>query len=152
MTPRKWARVLRNSLVIAGAVLVVAMIVVVATGSPTDSKDPGPAAAKASASPWFPAGFRLISVDPPVAGRYLDASEFACDLPDTRCKGMLVVAKDGCASSLYVALSVSNASGTAVGFTNDLMGGVAPLQQAKLVFTVLEPDAATVSVSEVVCY
>lgn len=99
---------------------------------------------------WMPGGF-LPTMDPNVAYKWLKESEFDCELADS-CWGMLVVTQSGCPSSLYVELSIEDAGGTAVGFTNDTVGSVRPGQQARMIFENFETGGRRASISEVACF
>lgn len=98
-----------------------------------------------------PAGFTRVPDEDAIVFRWLDDSEFSCDIGD-QCWGMEVIARDGCASSLYVELNIEDASGTAVGYTNDTVGSLKPDQKARLVFDNLEATGRKASIGDVSCY
>lgn len=115
-------------------------------GAPTHTSAPAAAA-------WQPpASFALAPDDPTVAVRWMDTAEFKCTYSSGACWGMEVVARDGCPSSLYVELSLMDATGAAVGYTNAVAGSVSPGQHAKLVFDTLKEGVAKARLTQVSCY
>lgn len=100
---------------------------------------------------WQPAGYTLAPDDPSIAFRWMASAEVKCTYSDGSCWGMEAIARDGCPVSLYVELSVEDASGAAVGFTNDLLGSVGPGQHAKLVFDTLTAGARNAHLAQVIC-
>jgi hypothetical protein len=99
------------------------------------------------AAAWAPADY-TISPDPKVAYRWL--SSVTCTLDS--CWGIEAIARDGCPNSLYVELSITDSSGAAVGYTNDVAGAVAPGQHAKMTFENTEERGKNATVSKVSCY
>ncbi len=65
---------------------------------------------------------------------------------------MSVVTKNGCPSSIYVEIQLLDKSGSAVGYSNDTVGSLAPEQVAKLDFTVTEEDDVEARLTEINCY
>lgn len=98
---------------------------------------------------WYPAGFKLVSTDPSLAWRWLERSEYTCDVGS--CNAMYVIARDGCPTSLYVEVAILDANKTNVGYSNDVANNLAPRQQAKLVFDYFEKDAASVRATQFSC-
>lgn len=108
--------------------------------------------ASAPAAAWWPAGFSSLSSDPAVAGRWMTTSEMTCRFSTGGCWGMFVVARDGCANSLYVEVSLMDDNRTVVGSTNDGVGTVAPMQQARLEFDTFDRAATRAKFAKVSCY
>lgn len=104
---------------------------------------------KASHLPWYPKGFTEYKGD--IAWRWLERGEFNCSYGD-HCWGMLVVAKNGCPSSLYAEITILDGSGSNVGYTNDTTSGLSPGQQAKLIFEDFTPGADSARLGEISCY
>jgi hypothetical protein len=98
---------------------------------------------------WMPAGFTSTD-EPNIAIKWLSPGQFACELAST-CWAALLVARDGCPSSLYAEVSISDDAGTAVGYTNDAVGAVAAGQQAKLIFENFETGHHA-TLSKVACH
>jgi hypothetical protein len=69
-----------------------------------------------------------------------------------RCWAMDVVTRDGCPTSLYVELSLTDSAGTNVGFTNDVAGVVSAGQKAHLIFDSFEDAASKATLADVTCY
>lgn len=74
-----------------------------------------------------------------------------CEYGD-HCWGIYATPEDGCPSSLYIELALSDNSGTAVGFTNDVAGAVLPGQKARLTFESFDAAATRARVSNMSCY
>lgn len=121
-------------------------------GSSTGSGAPEYSRAPAAPAWQPPAGFALAPGDPSVALRWMERSEFDCTYSSGSCWGIEAVAHDGCSSNLYIELSLQDASGTAIGMTNDTVGSVSPGQRAKLVFDTFEGAATKARISDVSCY
>jgi hypothetical protein len=100
----------------------------------------------------LPPGFGLWPGDEGVAFRWQDSSEYSCQLSAGPCWGMVVIPRDGCPSSLYVELTVADASGAAIAMANAALGSVAPRQQAKLVFDTFTWKAKRTTLAKVSCY
>ena len=104
---------------------------------------------KATHLPWYPKGFTEYKGE--IAWRWLEHGEFRCSYGD-HCWGMLVVAKNGCPSSLYAEITILDGSGSNVGYTNDTTSGLSPGQQAKLIFEDFTPGADSARLGEISCY
>ena len=104
---------------------------------------------KATHLPWYPKGFTEYKGD--IAWKWLEHGEFRCSYGD-HCWGMLVVAKNGCPSSLYAEITILDGSGSNVGYTNDTTSGLSPGQQAKLIFEDFTPGADSARLGEISCY
>lgn len=104
---------------------------------------------KAKNLPWYPKDFSTYSEE--IAYRWLNPSEFNCSYGD-RCWGMLIIAKNGCPSSLYAEITILDSGGSNIGFTNDTTSGLSSGQQAKLIFEDFTPGANTARLSEISCY
>jgi hypothetical protein len=104
---------------------------------------------KAENLPWYPRDFEIYTTE--IAFRWLNRGEFSCSIGD-HCWGMLVVAKNGCPSSLYAEITILDSGGSNIGFTNDTTSGLSPGQQAKLIFEDFTPDANSARLSKISCY
>jgi hypothetical protein len=82
----------------------------------------------------------------------MKASEVTCTYSSGSCWGMEAIARDGCPASLYVEISILDASGAAIGYSNDVAGSVSPGQHAKLTFDTMEDGASKARLAEVSCY
>jgi len=95
-----------------------------------------------------PAG--MTRFDSTTAYKWIDPA--ASDCISDSCWAMEVVTQNGCPNSLYVELSLEDAAGTAVGYTNDVAGSVAAGQKARLTFDSFEKSATKAKLSQVTCY
>lgn len=114
-----------------------------ATPTPTP-RPPTPTPASATTHTW--------TDDPSLTWRWMEGHEFSCEFDGAACWGMLVTAAAGCASNLYVELSVMDSQEVVVGFTNDTAGALAPGQTARLVFESFESGARQARPTEMTCY
>ncbi len=94
-----------------------------------------------------PTGFETTTQDATVAVQWGSG----CDASFEGCWVLDVVTKDGC-STLYVELSVMDASGTAIGYTNDVLTGLAAGQRGKMTFQATDSGAQKARVSDVSCH
>ena len=104
---------------------------------------------KANNLPWYPDGFS--EYEKGIAFRWLKSSEYNCSYGD-HCWGMLIVAKNGCPSSLYAEITILDSNNSNIGFTNDTTSRLAPGQQARLVFEDFTPGADAAQLSKISCY
>ena len=68
------------------------------------------------------------------------------------CFSMNVVVENGCARSLYAAITLLDSAGNNVGWTNDTAQGVMPGENTRLVFSTYERYAESARIAEVSCY
>lgn len=121
----------------------------VPTPTPTPTAPPTP---QPTEKPWFPSGYQLVLDNPPIAFRWLKASEYSCGQFSSGCWGAMFIARDGC-SSMLVTLSVEDSSGTVVGSANGSAQGVGPGQKAKIIFDdFLANGGTSARISQVYCY
>ena len=113
--------------------------------TPPTARSPAPPAA------WWPSGFTPMPQNVSLASRWMATSEFECTYSTGACLGMVVIAESGC-DSLYVELSLLDADGAVVGWTNDTASGLRAGERAKLVFEIFDEGAVTGRVSQVSCY
>jgi hypothetical protein len=104
---------------------------------------------KANNLPWYPDGFS--EYEKGIAFRWLNSSEYNCSYGD-HCWGMLIVAKNGCPSSLYAEITILDSNKANIGFTNDTTSRLSPNQQARLVFEDFTPGAKSAQLSKISCY
>jgi len=95
---------------------------------------------------WAPAGFK-VTTNPNVAIRWMEPAE----IPTGSSWGLIAVTRLGC-STLYVELSILDSTGAAIGYTNDVLTGILPGQDAKLTFSDYTTGAAKARISDVSCY
>jgi len=108
-------------------------------------------ASKYSVTPaWYPSDFNLFSDDANIAWRWLENNEFSCSIGDS-CWGMLVIAQDGCPSSLYAEVSILDSSGTQIAYSNDSLSVAAPMQKNKLTFESFDSSANTARLTKISC-
>jgi hypothetical protein len=100
---------------------------------------------------WQPSGYQLADDEPSVAWRWMEKGEFDCRYGGSGCWGIEAIARYGCPNSLYVELSLLDSAGTAIGYTNDAIGAVAPQQHAKLLFDTFEDGAQKARITQVSC-
>jgi hypothetical protein len=97
---------------------------------------------------WPPSGFQLAGLD--VAFRFLKPGEVSCGGVGGVCYGMELVTLAGC-SSLYVELTVLDASGANIGMTNDLRSNVRAGERVIMRFSSYDVGAKQARVEEVTC-
>ena len=100
---------------------------------------------------WLPSNFDVWSADPNVAWRWLKANEYACEYGDG-CWGMMLIAKSGCPSGLYVELSLLDKNDVQVGYTNETVGSALPMQKTRMIFNSFEESAESGRISKISCY
>lgn len=100
---------------------------------------------------WIPSNFDSWSADSNVAWRWLKASEYDCEYGDG-CWGMMLIAKSGCPSGLYVELSLLDKNDVQVGYTNETVGSALPMQKTKMIFNSFEESAESGRISKISCY
>ena len=105
----------------------------------------------ASDTSWIPSNFDSWSADSNVAWRWLKANEYACEYGDG-CWGMMLIAKSGCPTGLYVELSLLDKNDVQVGYTNETVGSALPMQKTKMIFNSFEESAESGRISKISCY
>jgi hypothetical protein len=100
---------------------------------------------------WLPSNFDVWSSDPNVAWRWLKANEYTCEYGDG-CWGMMLIAKSGCPSGLYVELSLLDKNDVQVGYTNETVGSALPMQKTRMIFNSFEESAESGRISKISCY
>lgn len=101
----------------------------------------------AASVPWYPDGY--VETTPGLAWKWSDGG--SCKFSSWGCWHMNVIAKDGCQSGLYAAINIVDTAGTVVGYTNDSLPGLAPMQKARLEFT-NTTDYRSAQFQELKCY
>lgn len=99
---------------------------------------------------WVPSGYNSWSDNPNVAYRWLEDDEYNC-IGDS-CWGIMVIAKNGCDTSLYAEISILDKSEVQVGYTNDSVSSALPMQKSKLIFDSFEDSARKARLSKISCY
>ena len=100
---------------------------------------------------WWPSDFSPSPEDDNVAFRFMDNGTYECEFGG-RCKGVEVITRDGCPTSLYVEASILDAGGTNIGFTNDTTSGLAAGQRAKLILEFFEESADSIRITDISCF
>lgn len=106
------------------------------------------AAAEAAANAWKAGGYTETSQDETVAYKWNNSG---CDSSYSACWGMQIVVKDGC-DNLYIEVSISNAAGEKIGYSNDVLTGLAPGDHGRMNFTDTTGSGDTARISKVNCY
>ena len=96
------------------------------------------------AAPWFPAGY--TEVQDGIAFKWITPS---CDYG--KCNQASLIIRDGCPSSLYVETTEFDSTQTQIGFSNDSVGAVAPMQKVKMTFHASD-QTRTMQFAKVSCY
>jgi hypothetical protein len=100
---------------------------------------------KASAVPWYPAGFNAYPGDLTVAYRWADRG---CSYSSGSCWTMDLITKAG-ADYVYVEISIEDSSGSYVDYSNDTARNLRAGQIAKLEFVSFNSGARTGRISEI---
>lgn len=118
-----------------------------ASTSPTYSTKP---TVKASSeptvkqAPWFSDDY--IEIEDGIAFKWINAS---CDYG--KCNQATLIVRDGCPSSLYVETTEFDSNETQIGYSNDSVGAVAPMQKVKMTFHASE-ETRKMQFAKVSCY
>ena len=96
---------------------------------------------------WVPAGFTAWSEDSNVAWRW--ASKNNCS--DYACITAEFTSQYGCPSGLYVALNWLDRNDSVVGYTNETLPSLLPMQNAKLTFDDYEEVSSSGQISTIRC-
>jgi hypothetical protein len=139
----------RNIFVAIGLILVL----VFALSSNTNNGGTGSnyEAETAPDTSWIPAAFNQFSGNPEIAWRWLESKEYKCSYGDF-CEGIMVIAKNGCANSLYAEISLLDKNDVQIGYTNDTLSSALPMQESKMVFNIMDEEASQVRISKISCY
>ena len=104
---------------------------------------------EADLKPWYPKGFNEFSDG--IAWRW--QSNPSCDTGlGAACWGIDLVVRDGCPTSVYAEVNISNTAGTAVDYSNDTLGGLESGQTGQVTFESFDSGAHTVRLSDISCY
>ena len=115
--------------------------------SSTASSEPTAAASSeptVDEAPWFPAGYS--EVQDVIAFKWITPT---CDFG--RCNQATLIVRDGCPSSLYVETTEFDGTQTQIGYSNDSVGAVAPMQKVKMTFHASD-QTRTMNLAKVSCY
>jgi hypothetical protein len=128
-----------------------------ATPTPASTKvaatKPKPVPTKTAAAVrtlWYPRGY--IEYSDGLAFAYAPLKKFQCDTY-TACWGVYVIARDGCPSSLYIEISVTQ-GGSITGYANDLQGTVPAMRRVLLKPSTFSNDGRglTGELTKLTCY
>lgn len=75
-----------------------------------------------------------------------------CTYSTGSCWGALVVSRNACPNGLYGEISLIDASGTAIGYTNDDVGAVAAGQTARMTFDTFNTAASKAKLTKISCF
>lgn len=98
---------------------------------------------------WIPSGFNQWSAE--LAWRWAKKGEYNCSYGDG-CVAMYVVSRNGCPTSVYAEINLYDSVGTNVGYTNETLSSLAPLEKGRMIFEFFEEDAEGAQPSEIKCY
>jgi hypothetical protein len=101
-------------------------------------------AEKPKSSPWYTSDYS--EAEDGIAFKW---TKGGCDFG--RCGHASLIVKDGCSSSLYVEVTEFDKSGAQIGYSNDAVGAVAPMQTVKMTFNVSD-ETANMNLSKISCY
>ena len=96
---------------------------------------------------WVPTGFTAWSVDSNIAWRW--ASKDNCN--DYDCVTAEFISHYGCTSGFYVALNWLDGNKSVVGYTNETLPSLLPMQNAKLTFEDYEETSSSGQISTISC-
>ena len=101
---------------------------------------------------WLSPDFNLWTDDSNVGWRWLKKNEYKCTSSADACWGMMLMAKEGCSSSLYVELSILDRNEIQIGFANDFVTSALRMQKSKMIFESFDESADTARISKISCY
>jgi hypothetical protein len=101
---------------------------------------------------WIPTGFNGYTEDDSIAWRWATKSEVVCTYSSGACWSIVLVAKEGCPSSLYGEVNIFDKNDVQISYTNDSVASVQPMQKVKLTFDTLDDSAQTANLSKLSCY
>lgn len=116
---------------------------------------PGSNTASYSATAWQPpAGYDLHSAarGGHVGVEWVEPTDGDCRGSRVTCFAMNVVTERDCSRNLYASISLLDASGSNVGWTNDTAKGVRAGEPTRLVFNTYERNVHTARIAEIRCY
>ena len=64
----------------------------------------------------------------------------------------MIIAKDGCPSSLYGEIKIFDSSDVQIDYTNDSASTVSAMQKVKLTFDTFNDNASTAQIGKLSCY
>ena len=111
---------------------------------------------EAANKPWYPQGYEPFSGDPTIAVKW-DNSISKCQdqysINGEYCWGLLIIAQNGCPSSIYAEISILQ-GGAVIDYSNDVLSGLEPGQVGELAFTAYENTSGqlTGELKQVNCY
>ena len=103
-------------------------------------------------APWYPADY--TEVQDGIAFKWFTRSQNNASDACTgdSCWGAYLIARDGCSSSLYAEITISDGQDVQIGYTNDSVGSVAPGTKVRLMFNSYEDSAQTARLAKISCY
>jgi hypothetical protein len=118
-----------------------------ASAAPTDTEQP-------EFKPWLPEGFTKVSdvaskSNVKAGYQWTAAPESACE-GATGCTAMTIIPAKAC-ESLFVNLTIEDADGNNIGFTNSMATNVAKYQSAKMTFSTYVEGVQKFRIQEVSC-
>lgn len=143
----------KNNRVLAIVVGLIVLYVIGSNGlnsSSTDSTDT--TVAEVADTSWVPTDFTIWPDNPDIAWRWAKGSEVNCTYSSGACWSALVIAKNGCKTSMYGEISLFDKSNVQIGYTNDTLSSVQPMQKSKFTFDTFNEEADTARLSKISCY
>lgn len=99
---------------------------------------------------WYPSDFTEFSNN--LAWRWGIKAETNCSYSSGSCWSVMVIAKNGCPSSLYGEIKIFDTSDIQIDYTNDTTSTVSPMQKVKLTFDTFNKEASTAQIGDLSCY
>lgn len=144
----------KNSKVLVVFLVISVLYVIGSLGSNssnTDASSSEGAAAEVDTS-WVPAGFSIWPDDQDIAWRWAKGNEVNCSYSTGACWSALVISKNGCKTSMYGEISIFDKSDVQIGYTNDTLSAVLPMQKSKFTFDTFNDQADSARLSKISCY
>ena len=113
-------------------------------GSSSDTTSTASSEPTVEEAPWFSKDY--TEVEDGIAFKWITPS---CDYG--KCNQATLIVRDGCPSSLYVETTEFDGTDTQIGYSNDSVGAVAPMQKVKMTFHASD-QTRTMQFAKVSCY
>ena len=160
VTPKVKMPLAKKILIGAGIFIALSIIGGIAGGGSTDNSSSNTESTSTSAAeepevdvaPWYPDGY--FEAQEGIAFKWMTTAENNASDACTGdwCWGAYAIARDGCPSSLYAEITISDSQGVQIGYTNDSVGSVAPGTKVRIMFNTYEDSAKTAKLAKISCY
>lgn len=151
---RKAAQKSDNRILIGVIIAVVGAVAILSFMDAQPKSRYDPASLSASEPSWSPPdGYDLhtTSRGGSVGVEWVEPTSAECR-SGVSCWAVNVITEKDCPRSLYASITLFNASGDNVGWTNDTAQGVQAGERTKLVFTTYERNVKSARIAELNCY